>query len=180
MAELYTNIKFINVKKTYYHHLEQHISLIDEYDQIMKKISSPKIPSASSWRVILRPKQSFKSILIEIDDISKSIKELEERVNKWDSKATEIYFDTNFPPSLDRPEMEVNYINQQMYLLDRINQLKRSMQTLYTSINIVIGDVNISRDNAINTRRYYLGIVIAIILFLIGIIVQFTNINLYF
>ena len=175
MAGIFTNIEFINVKKTYYHHLAQHILLVQDYDQIMKKLYglNTNIPSASCWKVILRPKQSFKNILIEIEDVKKSIKELEEKVNKWESEATEIYFDTNFPPKLDQPEMKVNYMNQQIYLIDRINQLKRNMQTLYTSINILIGDVQTRKDNAINARRYYVGIMIAIILFLVGTITQF-------
>jgi hypothetical protein len=167
MSTNYSKIDFINVKKSYYHHLEESNKLIQHYGEIMKTINDLKLPSASAWRVILDPNRSFKSILMEIENIGKSIKEFEERVNKWQSKASQIYFDTKFPPDLNQPEMEVNYINQQAYLLNRMNQLIRDIQILYTSIHIVISDVQRTKDNAVNTRRYFGGIIFAIVLALI-------------
>ncbi|MCI0454886.1 MAG: hypothetical protein L0Y68_07830 [Candidatus Dadabacteria bacterium] len=164
------HINLIDVKKTYYGLIDKSNSLNVEYDNIMKRLRYLNIPSASSFLSILLPDKSYKDIKVEIDNLKRNIEEVEKNVNKWIVEATELYFDTTFPPKLDQPEMGVNYINQQSYLLSHIDLLIRNIQTLYSSINILISEFQISKDSAVNTRRFYAGIILAVIFSFVGMI----------
>ena len=165
------NINFINVKSSYFHHLEESNILIEDYTKVMEKMIDLKIPSASSWSSIYFTKWKYKDVTTKVYDIKSDIEDHEKKVNAWVNKATEIYFDTNFPPNLDNPTMEANYINQQTFMLNRIDQLLRNIQTLYTSINTIISELRIMRDSAVNARRFQIGILIAIFLFGLDLIV---------
>jgi hypothetical protein len=165
-----SNINFINVRESYINCLRDSNELVDEYTKIMNRMLELKVPSSSSWKAIYCTKNQYAAITSNVENIKSEILTYEKKVNSWIDKATEIYFNTNFPPNLNDPNLLANYMNQQRFSINRIEQSIRDVQTLYTTINIFISEYRLSKDNAINSRRYQIGIVLAIITFLISLV----------
>lgn len=165
-----SNINFINVRGSYINCLKSSNELVDEYTKIMNKMQELKVPSSSSWKAIYFTKNHYQAITHDIMNLQANISTYEQDVNLWIDKATEMYFNTNFPPKLDDPNFLVNYENQQRFVIHRIEQSIRNVQTLYTTIDLIISDYRLSRDSAVNSRRYQIGLMIAIAPFLITLV----------
>lgn len=144
-----------------------------EYGEIMDDLAKLKIPLSASTNTLINPNKMYKECNSHLDSLKNRIKNLENQILDWQTRATKVYAEPNFPVGLDHKKTELFFHIQQNFNLHRMSQLSDALRTLYSSINTKTDELQSRMDNAHSTNLFAYSIIVAWVLFILSNIIKF-------